>query len=196
VILVLSGLADVHVLGSWSNEIAPWQWYIHGPGATSEYLAVSSSYKNPADTSEAQGVKTTIDGTSFWNGRSIEVHRWTIRLTRISGQTMERTEIIPQTSANLGTGHLYYHFSLMTSSTNPPNAGYEHQIAFFEVKVARLPYAPALPDARGALSLCRATSPRSSTGSSPASPARPTTPSAGTSTRRRSGRRRSSRTSG
>jgi hypothetical protein len=102
-------------LWSWSNEIAPWQWYIHGSSATSEYLGVSPSFKNPADTTDAQGLRTTIDGTSFWNG-----------------QTMERTEVIPQTSANLGTGHLYYHFSLMTSTTNAPNPGFEHQIAFFE----------------------------------------------------------------
>jgi len=108
---------------SFSNEIAPWQWYIHGPGATSEYLALSSSYKNPADTSDAQGIKITIDGTSFWNG-----------------QTMERSEIIPQTSANLGTGHLYYHFSLMTSSTNPPAATNEHQIAFFESHFTEIKY--------------------------------------------------------
>lgn len=74
---------------SWSNQIQPWQWYIHGSAATSKYLALSSSYKNPADTSSAQGIKMTIDGTAFWNG-----------------QTMERTEIIPQTTANLGTGHL------------------------------------------------------------------------------------------
>ncbi|KAF8173685.1 hypothetical protein BJ912DRAFT_70457 [Pholiota molesta] len=100
---------------SWSNQIAPWQWYIHGSGATSEYLGLSPSFKNPADTTDAQGLRTTIDGTAFWNG-----------------QTMERTEVIPQTSANLGTGHLYYHFSLSTSSTNAPNPGFEHQIAFFE----------------------------------------------------------------
>jgi len=108
---------------SFSNEIAPWQWYIHGPGATSEYLALSPSYKNPADTSEAQGIKITIDGTSFWNG-----------------QTMERSEIIPQTSTNLGTGHLYYHFSLMTSSTNPPDPKDEHQIAFFESHFTEIKY--------------------------------------------------------
>ncbi|KAG8860821.1 hypothetical protein FRB96_003554 [Tulasnella sp. 330] len=110
-------------LWSWSNEIAPYQWYIHGPGATSEYLAVSPSYKNPADTSDAQGIKITIDGTSFWNG-----------------QTMERSEIIPQTSTNIGTGHLYYHFSLMTSTTNPPNPGFEHQIAFFESHCTEIKY--------------------------------------------------------
>lgn len=110
-------------LGSWSNQIAPWQWYIHGSGPTSQYLALSTNNKNPADTTDAQGIKTTIDGTSFWNG-----------------QTMERTEIIPQTSANLGTGHLYYHFSLMTQSTNPPNPGYEHQIAFFESHFTELKF--------------------------------------------------------
>ncbi|KAG9029373.1 hypothetical protein FRB95_005380 [Tulasnella sp. JGI-2019a] len=108
---------------SWSNQIAPWQWYIHGPGLTSEYLALSPSYKNPADTSDAQGIKITIDGTSFWNG-----------------QTMERSEIIPQTSTNIGTGHLYYHFSLYTSTTNPPNPGFEHQIAFFESHCTEIKY--------------------------------------------------------
>ncbi|KZS92183.1 hypothetical protein SISNIDRAFT_413319 [Sistotremastrum niveocremeum HHB9708] len=108
---------------SFSNEIQPWQWYIHGPGATSEYLAVDPSYKNPADTTDAQGIKITIDGTSFWNG-----------------QTMERSEIIPQTSANLGTGHLYYHFSLKTSTVNPPDPADEHQIAFFESHCTEIKY--------------------------------------------------------
>jgi len=122
---IFNSTATVAMFDEWSfsNEIAPWQWYIHGPGATSEYLALSSSYKNPADTSDAQGIKITIDGTSFWNG-----------------QTMERSEIIPQTSANLGTGHLYYHFSLMTSSTNPPAATNEHQIAFFESHFTEIKY--------------------------------------------------------
>jgi hypothetical protein len=108
---------------SWSNQIPPYQWYIHGSGATSKYLDVQTSYKNPADTSDAKGLKTTIDGTAFWNG-----------------QTMERTEVIPQTSTNIGTGHLYYHFSLKTSSTNAPNPGFEHQIAFFESHFTELKY--------------------------------------------------------
>ena len=58
--------------------------YIHGPGATSDYLALGSDFANPAG-KDATGVKVTIDGTSNWNG-----------------QTMERTELIPQTSENLG----------------------------------------------------------------------------------------------
>ena len=45
--------------GSWSNQIAPWQWYIHGDGETSEYLALSSDYKNPA-ASDAQGLRTRL----------------------------------------------------------------------------------------------------------------------------------------
>lgn len=49
---------------------------------------------------------------------------------------MERTEIIPQTSQDLGSGHLYYHFSLMTKSINPPDPNFEHQIAFFEVSIS------------------------------------------------------------
>ena len=37
-----------------------------------------------------------------------------------NGQTMERTELIPQTSENLGVGNLLYHFSMKRDSTNPP----------------------------------------------------------------------------
>jgi hypothetical protein len=55
-------------------------------------------------TSEERGIKMTIDGTSNWNG-----------------QTMERTELIPQTSSNIGTGNLFYHFSVKHSATNPPD---------------------------------------------------------------------------
>jgi hypothetical protein len=46
---------------------------------------------------------------------------------------MERSEIIPQTKADLGSGHLFYHFSLKTEEKNAPNPSFEHQIAFFEV---------------------------------------------------------------
>jgi hypothetical protein len=34
---------------------------------------------------------------------------------------MARTELIPQTKANLGTGTMYYHFSIMKSTVNPPD---------------------------------------------------------------------------
>lgn len=78
--------------------------YIHGSQPTSRYLDVSSSYKNPAMTSELRGIKMTIDGTSNWNG-----------------QTMERTELIPQTSSNIGTGNLFYHFSVKRTNTNAPD---------------------------------------------------------------------------
>ncbi|GLA26106.1 hypothetical protein AnigIFM63326_002912 [Aspergillus niger] len=112
---------------SWSNQIAPWQWYIHGDGKTSEYLALSSDYKNPA-ASDAQGLRTRLDSTSFWEG-----------------QSMQRTELIPQMSpsssaSDLGSGHLYYHFSLSASSTNPPSSSSEHQIAFFESHFTELQY--------------------------------------------------------
>lgn len=46
---------------------------------------------------------------------------------------MERSELIPQTKEDLGSGHLFYHFSLKTEDTNAPNPSFEHQIAFFEV---------------------------------------------------------------
>ena len=59
---------------------------------------------------------TVQDSTSSWNG-----------------QTMMRSELIPQTKANLGSGTLYYHFSIQTREENAPDASLEHQIAFFEV---------------------------------------------------------------
>ncbi|KAI2709107.1 CAZyme family GH131 [Penicillium roqueforti] len=108
---------------SWSNQVGAWQWYIHGTASTDQYLGLSPDHKNPADTSDEQGIRITIDGTSFWNG-----------------QTMERSEIIPQTKADLGSGHLFYHFSLKTEDTNAPNASFEHQIAFFESHFTELKY--------------------------------------------------------
>ncbi|EAW14401.1 glycoside hydrolase family 131 protein [Aspergillus clavatus NRRL 1] len=108
---------------SWSNQIPPYQWYIHGSQPTSHYLGLSADFKNPAATSDAQGIRITIDDTSSWNG-----------------QTMMRSEIIPQTTANLGKGHLFYHFSLSTRETNAPSPGFEHQIAFFESHFTELKY--------------------------------------------------------
>jgi len=107
---------------SWSTPVGEYQWYIHGTQPTSHYLSLDPSYKNPADTAEKNGLKLTIDSTATWNSQ------------------MERTELIPQTTANLGTGNLFYHFSLKHSSTNPPNAAYEHQIFFFESHFAQLKY--------------------------------------------------------
>jgi hypothetical protein len=43
---------------------------------------------------------------------------------------MQRTEIIPQTTAKINTGHLYYHFSLKISSTNTPNFNYEVNLGY------------------------------------------------------------------
>ena len=56
---------------------------------------------------------------------------------------MMRTELIPQTKSDLGSGTLFYHFSLQTREKNPPNAKIEHQIAFFEVPpLSLLSYPP------------------------------------------------------
>lgn len=74
---------------SWSSQVGTYQWYIHGASATSAYLNTDPSYKNPAVTRETRGLKLTVDSTSHWNG-----------------QTMMRSELIPQTTANLGTGQM------------------------------------------------------------------------------------------
>ncbi|KAI9706267.1 MAG: hypothetical protein M1820_004842 [Bogoriella megaspora] len=108
---------------SWANQVGPYQYYIHGSGATTEYVNLSPSYKNPADTVSKQGVKITIDGTSYWNG-----------------QTMRRTELIPQTTAPINSGKVFYHFSVSRTGTNPPSTLYEHQVNFFESHFTELKY--------------------------------------------------------
>ncbi|KAL2168391.1 hypothetical protein VTG60DRAFT_7304 [Thermothelomyces hinnuleus] len=100
---------------SWANQVGPYQWYIHGPSSVTAYVNLSPDYKNPADSGSKQGAKITLDNTAYWNG-----------------QNMRRTELIPQTSAAINQGKVYYHFSLMRKNTNPPATTREHQIAFFE----------------------------------------------------------------
>ncbi|KAI0346020.1 hypothetical protein BDW22DRAFT_940393 [Trametopsis cervina] len=107
---------------SWSNQVGEYQWYIHGSQPTSHYLALDPSYKNPADTAETNGLRVTIDSTATWNSQ------------------MERAELIPQTTANLGQGNLFYHFSISHPTTNPPESTLEHQILFFESHFTELKY--------------------------------------------------------
>ncbi|KAL5333418.1 hypothetical protein BJX70DRAFT_406226 [Aspergillus crustosus] len=117
---------------SWSTPISPWQWYIHGPNPTNTYLSVSPTYKNPLSTAhedETQGVKITLDDTASWNG-----------------QTMMRTELIPEISesgVDLGEGVRYYHFSLGVTEEGRPVEGVEHQVAFFESHFTELKYTTA-----------------------------------------------------
>ena len=108
---------------SWSNQIPPYQYYIHGTGAVTQYVNLSPSYKNPADSSSNKGVKLTIDNTAYWNG-----------------QNMRRTELIPQTTAAINKGKVWYHFSIKRSSTNAPATGLEHQVNFFESHFTELKY--------------------------------------------------------
>jgi hypothetical protein len=110
----LSSAADLNKW-SWGNQVGPYQYYIHGSGPVSEYVALSPSYKNPADTGSNQGIKITLTNTAYWNG-----------------QNMRRTELIPQTSAAIASGKVFYHFSIKREGTNPPALTREHQIAFFE----------------------------------------------------------------
>ncbi|KAJ3558234.1 hypothetical protein NPX13_g9753 [Xylaria arbuscula] len=100
---------------SWANQVGPYQYYIHGDGEVTEYVNLSSDFKNPADTGSTQGVKITLTDTAYWNG-----------------QTMRRTELIPQTTAAINSGKVWYHFSMMRSDTNAPATTREHQVNFFE----------------------------------------------------------------
>lgn len=110
---------------SWSNQVGEYQWYIFGTGNTSDYVAFDASYANSADSSSSKGAKITLTDTSYWNG-----------------QTMRRTELIPQASdtSAITSGTLYYHFSLKREDTNAPSVAREHQIAFFESHFTELKY--------------------------------------------------------
>ncbi|KAI0096376.1 hypothetical protein GGR51DRAFT_543530 [Nemania sp. FL0031] len=100
---------------SWANQVGPYQYYIHGSGEVTDYVNLSPDYKNPADSGSKQGVKITLDSTAYWNG-----------------QTMRRTELIPQTTAAINSGKVWYHFSMMRSDINAPATTREHQVNFFE----------------------------------------------------------------
>ncbi|KAH8880451.1 hypothetical protein GQ53DRAFT_737031 [Thozetella sp. PMI_491] len=108
---------------SWSNQVGPYQYYIHGSGAVNKYIELSASYKNPNDTVSKQGAKFTLDSTAFWNG-----------------QNMRRIELIPQTKAAIASGKVFYHFSIMRKDTNAPSVNREHQICFFESHFTELKY--------------------------------------------------------
>lgn len=100
---------------SWASQVGPYQYYIHGSSAVTSYVNLSPDFKNPADTGSKQGVKITLDSSAYWNG-----------------QTMRRTELIPQTTAAINKGKVWYHFSIMRSNTNAPATTREHQVNFFE----------------------------------------------------------------
>jgi hypothetical protein len=108
---------------SWSNQVGPYQYYIHGSGSVEKYINLSPDHKNPADTASKQGAKFTLDSTAFWNG-----------------QNMRRTELIPQTKAAINKGKVYYHFSMMRKDTNAPSVNREHQICFFESHFTEMKY--------------------------------------------------------
>ncbi|KAI6878649.1 glycoside hydrolase family 131 protein [Hortaea werneckii] len=107
---------------SWSNAVGPYQYYIHGDGPTSDYVNVGPDFKNPAD-SNSNGIQVTIDETSTWNGDS-----------------MLRTELIPQTDAAINKGKVFYHFSMQHTGTNAPSASQEHQVCFFESHFTEMKY--------------------------------------------------------
>ncbi|GIZ48740.1 hypothetical protein CKM354_001179000 [Cercospora kikuchii] len=108
---------------SWSKQVGPYQYYIHGSENVSDYITLCPNAKNPADTSSEQGIIISIDETSSWNG-----------------QNMMRTELIPSTKAPINKGKVFYHFSITHSETNPPTKNEEHQLCFFESHFTELKY--------------------------------------------------------
>jgi hypothetical protein len=53
---------------------------------------------------------------------------------------MLRTELIPQTTAAINKGKVYYHFSMQHTETNAPSPKGEHQINFFESHFTEMKY--------------------------------------------------------
>ncbi|KAF2455295.1 hypothetical protein BDY21DRAFT_289763 [Lineolata rhizophorae] len=107
---------------SWANQVGPYQYYIHGSGPVTDYVNLSPDYKNPADEASEQGAKITISPTAKWNS------------------DMWRTELIPQTTAAINQGHVFYHFSMMRKDTNAPSVTHEHQVCFFESHFTEMKY--------------------------------------------------------
>lgn len=118
----LKAAADLNTW-SWSNQVGPFQYYIHGSGTVNKYIELSAEHKNPNDTGSKQGAKFTLDSTAFWNG-----------------QTMRRIELIPQTKAAIASGKVFYHFSIMRKDAGAPSVSREHQICFFESHFTELKY--------------------------------------------------------
>jgi hypothetical protein len=117
---------------SFSNQVGAYQYYIHGSGATTDYVNIDRSFANPADKSPSTlGARLTVDSTSSWHN-----------------QTMMRTELIPSTKAPINKGKKYYHFSLKHEPLNSPDPTAEHQIAFFESHFTELKYGVSGSDTR------------------------------------------------
>ncbi|KAK8206654.1 hypothetical protein M8818_004488 [Zalaria obscura] len=88
-----------------------------------DYVNLGADFGNPADSGSNKGVKITIDNSSVWNS-----------------DNMLRTELIPQTSAAINSGEVFYHFSMQHTGVNPPSAYEEHQVCFFESHFTEMKY--------------------------------------------------------
>ena len=110
---------------SWSNQVGPYQYYIHGPEPVTRYVKLQEGFKSPHDAGSKRGFQLTVDSTSKWNG-----------------QSMLRTELIPQTTAPINKGKVFYHFSMQYAPGNAAAADEEHQICFFESHFTEMRFNP------------------------------------------------------
>lgn len=89
----------------------------------SEYVNLGTAYKNPADQGSKQGIQIIINNSSVWNDDG-----------------MLRTELIPQTTAPINKGKVFYHFSMQHTGVDPPSPYEEHQVCFFESHFTEMKY--------------------------------------------------------
>lgn len=109
---------------TWFNTALAYQYYLHGPEPIASYISLSPTYKNPADTATAQGARISIDNTS---------HYWYT--------TPLQTALLPQTSAPIASGKVWYHFSLRAGEGDrAPDPAQEHLLFYFVKGFAGLTY--------------------------------------------------------
>jgi hypothetical protein len=118
-------------------------------GPPSNYLALSTSYKNPAITRESKGLKLSISPNATWNSQMydcITLLPLAASLFPPTGNGRSLSLKLPPTSAlehcKYAPCHMkysmiddtirFYHFSVKRSNTNAPNSALEHQVMFFE----------------------------------------------------------------
>ncbi|KAJ3028636.1 hypothetical protein HDV00_010112 [Rhizophlyctis rosea] len=103
------------------NSNTVYQTYIHGnQKSMSDYITLSTNYKNPADSKEEQGMAVQVDQTSSWLD---------------SQTTFRRTEVIPAQPdlASQSSGSVwFYHVSFHADSQYPWSTTKEHQFFFHE----------------------------------------------------------------
>ncbi|KAG8739400.1 hypothetical protein FRC10_005666 [Ceratobasidium sp. 414] len=103
---------------SWSSQVGTYQYYIHGSGPPSDYLALSPSYKNPAITRESKGLKMSISPNATWNSQmfnfayDIDFSAGTVGLWASTGSGA-LTKVIQNIAVSTSTNSADFHVGVL-----------------------------------------------------------------------------------